>query len=161
MTAEACDLDAVAEGLWLRLRDVLMAERRLERFEFSPEAPGGAAYRLATLAADPQVRLGLALDMTLRSLAALADPTSFRILGALRSGQPVPLTDVARQAGLGEVAAAERVHALAQVGLASRDVERNCAMETAAGRGLVLLAEGLAAEVAARLERQMPALLSP
>jgi len=46
------------------------------------------------------------------------------------------------------------------VGLASRDVERNCAMETAAGRGLVLLAEALAAAVTARLERQMPALLA-
>lgn len=161
MTAAGLALDTAAEGLWLRLRDVLLAEQRIERFEFSPEAPGGVTDRLLALRRDRDARLALARDLALRSLAALTDSTNFRILGSLGGGGPVPLVDVARAAGLGPVAAAERVHALAQVGLAARDVERSCAVQTAAGRGLGLLVEALAAAVTERMERALPALLGP
>ncbi len=161
MTAPALALDTAAEGLWLRLRDVLLAEQQIERFEFSPEAPGGVTDRLLAVLRDRDVRLALARDLTLRSLTALSDSTNFRILDCLGGGAPVPLVDVARAADLGSVAATERVHALAQVGLAARDVERSCAVETAAGRGLRLLVVALAAAVTERMERALPALLGP
>lgn len=165
MEGAGFDAEAVAEGLWRRLRDVLLAERRLEGFEFFPESPSGSpATRLAALAADERAVAALARDLALRSLGALADGVNFRILsaahGSAREGRPALLTGIAEEVGLAELAVAERVHALAQVGLAARDVENRGVVVTAAGRDLVVLVQNLAEALRDRLARGLPALLA-
>jgi hypothetical protein len=157
---ESVDVEALAEGLWLRLREVILAERGLERFAFAPEAPvPGAVQALTALAADPDARRGLARDMVLRALAAAADPASFGILAMLAPGEPVPLAELGRRLGLPALAVAERLSALAQVGLAARDLERDAALATPAGRRVAALVEALGAALHARLGRDLPGLL--
>lgn len=152
----------VAEGLWLRLRDAILAERRLEAFEFSPEGPVAIGQgALASLASDPDAQATLARDMTLRALAAVADPVNFRILCALGTAVSVPIEEVARRLGLPELATTERVHALAQAGLATRAVETHSVAATAAGCALAALIQTTAGALAERLGRELPALATP
>lgn len=150
----SADLAAVAEGLWRRIRDVALAERRLERFTFVPEAPEAAdtGGRLAALAGDEAALGVLARDLTLRALAAAADGTNYRLLRCL-GAEPVGLAEVSLQAALPPLAVTERVSALAQLGLAARDLERDGVAETVAGRGVVGLVEAIAADLAARCRR--------
>ena len=151
MTALGPEVDAVAEGLWRRLRDVLMAERQFERFAFSPEGGREARGpgRLAALLDDDAALAGVARDVTLRALAAATDGVNYRVLSGI-GGEPVSVDDLARAVGLPTLAASERVNALAQVGLAARDLERDAVAETAAGRGVVALIEAISAGLAAR-----------
>lgn len=63
--------------------------------------------------------------------------------------------------GLPALAVGERVGALAQLGLVTRDLERDSAGATAAGRGLVDLVEVLATALGERVRAGLPALLVP
>jgi hypothetical protein len=158
--APAVDVEAVAEALWRRLRDAILAEGRLAAFEFRPETPGAPRLPgLAAVADDPDALDELALDVTLRALGALADRTNFRILSAAGKDAAAPVAGVARAAGLPELAVTERVHALAQVGLAARDLERGAVAVTPAGQGLAGLVEEVAQGVRRRLSQGLPALL--
>lgn len=159
MTAPAVDLDAVAEGLWRRLRDVVLAERRLERFAFTeePRAPTGARG-LTAQAGDAAAVADLARDMTLRALAATADPTSCRLLEAL-GDTSLALGDLAAALGLPPLAVSERVGALAQLGLATRDLERDSVSATTAGRGLAAVVRTISSGLEARWRAGAEALL--
>ena len=160
MWTDSADVEAVADGLWLRLRDVILAERRLERFSFTPEvADAGVSVRLAALAGDPDALGRLARDVTLRALAAGSDPANAQILSALEDGRPAPLAELASRTGLPGLALAERVGALAQAGLAARDVEADAVLPTAAGRGLASFFDALTRALADRLSRELPRLL--
>lgn len=153
------DIDALAEGLARRLRDVLLAERRLERFAFAPEtAPGTDPRRLAALVDDDAALGGLARDLTLRAFAAAADAVNFRLLACL-GAEPLEWEPMARALGLPVPAVSERANALAQVGLAARDLERDGLAETAAGRRMVALVEAVSAGVAERCRAEIRPLL--
>ncbi len=159
MGGDGVDLEAIAEGLWLRLRDVILAERRLERFTFVPETPEvGAAQPLAALATDSRARAEMARDVVLRALAAASDGVNFRILSSL--GAEAPLDEVARRVRLPPLALGERLNALAQVGLAARNLERQSAVATSAGRGLVMFVEALDGALRDRLSQELPGLLA-
>lgn len=145
-------VDDVAEGLWRRLRDVLMAERRLEGFAFAPESPdatGAPPSRLTALVADDAGLTGMARDVSLRAMAAVADPVNYRMLACLGGG-PVGVDDLARATGLAPLAVSERVNVLSQLGLAVRELEKDAVAAAPAGRGLVALVDGIAAGLAAR-----------
>jgi hypothetical protein len=158
----ALDVSPISEGLWGRLRDEILAERRLERFAFGPEgAEGPAAARLSGLAGDAGARAGVARDMALRALAAAADDVNFRLLSALGDAAPMALDEVARAVNLPALAVAERLGALSHAGLARRDLERDGAEATPAGRGMVRLVRTLCAGLEERLDRDLPALLGP
>ena len=165
MAKETFDLATVADGLWLRMRDVILAERRLERFTFAPETPeGGASGPLSALAGDKEAASAMARDMALRAVAAGAEGVNFRILSGLgESGPggeaPVGLGELARRVGLPELAVSERLNALAQAGLVRRDLERHAAIATKAGRGLVGLLEALGGALGERMSRGLPELL--
>jgi DNA-binding transcriptional ArsR family regulator len=151
---------AVADGLWSRVRDVILAERRMERFAFAPDSPGaGPPGRLAALGADAGAIAALARDVTLRALAAAADPVNRDILSAL-GDRAVSVAEIARRVGLPPLALGERITALAQAGLAARDLERDAVLSTEAGRGLAALADALAEALAARLRREVPGLVA-
>jgi len=70
-----------------------------------------------------------------------------------------PELELARRVGLPELAVSERLNALAQAGLAQRDLERNAAVATPAGRGLVGLLEALGGALGERMSRGLPELL--
>jgi hypothetical protein len=149
MTAPA-PLEVLADGLWRRLRDVILTERRLERFAFAPEtAEGPPPERLDVVLDDAVAVDGLARDLTLRALAAAAETLNARLLAAV-GGEPVGLAELARALDLPWLALSERVNGLAQVGLAARDLEHDRVSGTPAGRGMLLLLDAIVAAVAAR-----------
>ena len=151
MTTRGPEVEALADGLWRRLRDVLMAERQLERFAFAPE--GGhearASGRLTALVEDQAALADLARDVTLRALAAASDGLNYRVLSRVGGGG-VGLDELARAVGLPVLAASERVNTLAQAGLAARDLDRDAIVDTPAGRAVVALVEDVGAGLAAR-----------
>ncbi|MBI4635579.1 MAG: hypothetical protein HY727_04440 [Candidatus Rokubacteria bacterium] len=150
MSAAVGSLDMVAEGLWRRMRDVAMAERGLERFAFAPETGDARSTgRLRDLAADPAALSVLARDVTLRALVAAADAVNYRLLLGL-GRESVDLDGLSRALGLPPLAVTERINGLAQLGLAARDLERDGASETMAGRGLVALIEAISAGLGER-----------
>lgn len=152
------DVEALADGLWRRLRDVVIAERRLERFAFAPEGgPAGTPQRLAALLDDAAALATLARDLTLRLLAAATDAVNYRLLARLGAG-PVGLDDLAAALGLPPLAVSERVGALAQLGLAVRDLEHDRVVETPAGRDVVALVEAISGALAARCRAAGPEL---
>lgn len=153
---EAC-VHQLAEGLWARLRGVLLAERRLERFAFTTEVAQGDPARLVRLAEDPGALSDLSRDLALRALAAGADPVNFRVLACLGPG-PRSVDGLAGAVRLPRVAATERVGALAQVGLAQRALERDSVEVTPAGAALVGLVEYLCAALEARCRAGLGAL---
>jgi hypothetical protein len=144
--------DAIAEGLWQRLRDAALAERRLEAFAFSE-----GAGRPRREAAGDEALATLARDVTLRAVGAAADPTGYRVLTGLAGG-PVPLDALARAIALPPLALSERLGALAQAGLARRALDRDEAEATEAGRGLVALIDAIAAGVRDRCRAGLGAL---
>lgn len=151
-SSEGLEVAAVADGLWSRLRDVVLAEQRLERFTFAPERPNdpaGPSARLAALAGDEAALAELARDVTRRALAAAADDLNFRLLAAL-GAEPIGIDDASRALALPPLAVSERVSALAQLGLAARDLERDGVTGTATGRAVVALIGAIGAGLAAR-----------
>jgi hypothetical protein len=150
MSRLAAEVEALAEGLGRRLRDVMLAERRLETFAFSPEQPAAERpARLARLLEDEGALASVARDLTLRALGVAGDGVNYRLLSRI-AGQAVELDDLAVALGLPPLAVSERAGALAQAGLAARDVERDAVAATAAGRAVVALVERLAAGLVAR-----------
>jgi hypothetical protein len=151
MTTPGGEVAALADGLWRRLRDVLLAERQLERFAFAPDAERdtGLPRRLTALLEGAEALEDLARDVALRALAAAADGVNYRVLRRL-AHPGVTLDDLAGAVGLTALAVSERVNALAQVGLAARELDRDAIVDTPAGRAVVGLVEAVGAEVAAR-----------
>lgn len=146
-SAVVAALDAVAAGLARRLRDAALAERQLERFAFTDEDGGRARDHLAALVRDHGALSALARDITLRALVAAVDGYAMlEMLGA----EPVAVESVARGLGMPALAVTERAGMLAQLGLATRDLERGTLGGTPASGGVVALVDVLSTAVAAR-----------
>jgi DNA-binding IclR family transcriptional regulator len=97
--------------------------------------------------------------MTLRALGAAVDGAHFRLLCELEPDVPVGLDELAGRLALPRLAVAERLSALSQLGLAARDVERDGALGTAAGSGIVALIRTLSERLGGRLGQELPGLL--
>jgi DNA-binding HxlR family transcriptional regulator len=153
--------EAIAEGLWRRLRDVALTAHRLEQFTFTPEARGlgPTGGELAALAADERALATVARDLVLRAFGALSDAVNFRILSGLGGAAPVLMADLARAVGLPPLALAERVNDLVRVGLVTRVLERDAVERTTAGQGCVAVVEAVAASLGAKCREGLPPLL--
>jgi hypothetical protein len=150
-------VDALAEGLWARCRDALLVAERLQGFAWTPERGAGQGGGEAP-AGRSEATDQLARDLVLRALGAAVDPVNARILGALRGGQAVPVSRLAETLGLPPLALTERVGALAQVGLATRDLEHDAIVPTGAGRAALALVEALVEALGERFRRGLPGL---
>ncbi len=139
------NLNLLAEGLWARLRDILMAQSRWDGFVHDPE--GGSAQPLPP----PDESERLAAEMTLRALRVGVDPVNHAILRRLAQQDEVALVALMEQTGLSRVALIETINDLSQVGLASYEVETRKVRATAGATGLL----GLLDEVRDRLARRI------
>jgi hypothetical protein len=151
------DLDALAEGLWRRMRDAVLAARRLDGFSFTEE-PGPPGW-VEGLPADPSLDEA-ALDLTRRALAAGADGWNHRLLARLAADGGGTVGGLAAALGLSPLAVAERISDLAQVGLAAHVVERGTVRATAAGEAWVRLVAAVGAGIHARARQELPALVA-
>lgn len=140
--------DLLAEGLWGRLRDILMLHARWDRFVHHPEEEQPTP---APAAPPREEAERVATEMALRALRVGADPVNHAILVRLAREEAVGLPALMDLTGLPRIPLSERVNDLSQVGLASYAVETREARATPAAEGLL----GLLDEVRGRLTRIM------
>ena len=137
------DVEATGKELGNRLRGVVAALERLDRFAIAPGGEGPAEPGL------PSGREREAAQIfVLRALRQATDPVGWRVLQLLRDTQRSS-ADLAGALGCPRVAAWEAVNDLVQAGLAARAADADQAGLTAAGAGLLSFIEELAAAAAA------------
>jgi hypothetical protein len=137
------DTEALGTGLGSRLRGVVAALDRHDRFAIAPGREGPAQPGLPA-----GQELQAATIFVLRALRQASDPVGWRVLRLLRDAERSS-ADLAEALGCPRVAAWEVVNDLVQAGLAARVADADRAGLTAAGTGLVGLVEELAAAAAA------------
>lgn len=137
------DMEAAGKDLGGRLRAVVAALERLDRFAIEPGREGPA---------EPGLPEGLEREaaqiFVRRALRAATDPVGWRVLDLLRDAQQSS-ADLAGSLGCPRVAAWEAVNDLVQAGLVARPADADQVGLTAAGAGLLAFIEELAAAAAA------------
>ena len=144
------EMDQLAEGLWMRLRDILRAQSRWDGFVHDPE--GEKSQPLPP----PEESERLAADMVLRALRVGIDPINHAILRRLTRENEVALTSLIEQTGLSRIALMETINDLSQVGLASYAVETRQVRATVGAIGLLGLLDEVRARLARMIEIQNP-----
>ena len=143
--------DLVAEGIWSRMRDIVMTRSRWDRFVRDPE--GGSAGEAVgdPRLPSPEERERLAAEFVLRAFRVGMDPVSQRMLECLTPEDAVTLDALAETTGLSPLALHEKVADLVQVGLAVLDFERREVRGTPLAFGLVEIVREVARRLAARM----------
>lgn len=135
------NVTAVGNGLGRRLRDVAALLERYDSFVFRPGSPG-AAPALPDEDVTPAARA-----LVLRALRVATDPTGWRVLDLLRSGD-MRTPDVAAALGVPRIAAWDQLDQLVQVGLVTRDLDGDRVGVTATGCAFIEIVEALTAATA-------------
>jgi len=149
-------VDLVAEGIWARLRDMVMARSRWDRFVRDPEGKSGGEAPLASAPPAPDEAERLATELVLRALRVGVDPVSHRMLERLTREDVVPLEALAETTGLPPIALHEKVADLVQVGLAVHDLERREVHATPLASGLALIVGEIARRLAGLMAERWP-----
>lgn len=137
----------IADGLWSRVRDVILVAERIETFAFKQE-DGPAKMSL-----DEQDASELSRDLILRALLAAGDRLNHAILERARADEGAALDELSSDLGAPRLVVAERVSALMTVGLARRALDSDRVFATAAGAAIVALIDEVGRDVAARLTK--------
>ena len=148
--------DLVAEGIWARLRDIVMARSRWDRFVRDPEGGGAGEASGAMAPPAPEEAERLATELVLRALRVGVDPVSRRMLERLLREDAVPLEALAETSGLPPIALHEKVADLVQVGLAVHDLERCLVRATPLASGLLEIVGEIARRLAVRMAERWP-----
>lgn len=146
--AAANCFDLMAEGLYRRLRDILLAQSRWDSFVHDPEEEG---HQEASPALSPEEATRVAAELVLRAFRAGLDPVNHLILARLVAEKAVHLSSLMELTGLPRIPLTERVNDLAQVGLASHSVDTREVHATSLAEGLLVML----AEIRDRLVRTM------
>ncbi|MBI4488694.1 MAG: hypothetical protein HY694_06375 [Deltaproteobacteria bacterium] len=156
-SSEANRHDAVAEGLWQRVKEMAMARKRLENFVFSPDADlsGQKKRWVDDLIEDEQKTKLLATEMTLRAFRMGVEGVNYKILALLQKERAITISRLADSTGLPELIVGERVSDLVQVGLASRDMENDQVQATLLTDSLVKIVEGVVEELSQKIRHRM------
>lgn len=141
-------IDLFAEGLWQRLRDILIAQSRWDAFIHDPDKGANGETPPKESASS------MALQMILRALRVAVDPVNMAILRRLAGEDEVGLMEIEKQTGLSRTAAIETLHDLSQVGLASYAVDSRTARVTAGAIGLLGLLEDVCTRLTAIVEER-------
>jgi hypothetical protein len=131
--------DALVEGLWARLRNVLIALDRLDRLENASEFVG---WVQAFQHDDPQVE-ATAREWILRTVRLASDPPNYRVLRFLQISDGMSIAQLMQATGMARVELTERVKDLAQVGLVAQALDSDSVQGTRAAEGLVAWIEAL------------------
>jgi len=113
-----------AEGLWQRLKEMVLLRKRLENFVFMPETNPKEKVNgwLDHLLDEGQVKL-LATELTLRTFRVGVEAINYKILVRLQQERSVSISMLADLTGLPDLLVGERVNDLVQVGLALRSID--------------------------------------
>ncbi|HVL90208.1 MAG TPA: winged helix-turn-helix domain-containing protein [Actinomycetota bacterium] len=138
------DAGALADGLWKRLRDVILVAERVDTFVFGP----GDTGELPKVILTEQEAATVATDFVQRALAAACDRTNFRILEAASADDGIAAADLAATLSLPVLVVSERVGDLLQTGLVSKALDTGRVYATAAGMQTVALVRDVAGRLA-------------
>ncbi len=141
-------IDDIANGAWIRLRNLIGALDRVDRLETSTEFEGW----LQALARDEN-----ALELTIRefllhALREASDPVNFQILRLLCSRDMAKLGDLLEATRLSRVELVERVNSLSRAGLTIQALEGEQVEVTPLTRGLLSLVDEIGARVKAQAQ---------
>lgn len=150
-----------AEGLWQRLKEMLMVRKRLEDFVFTPEAdPKGEESRWLNRLAqdDSQVEL-LATELTLRAFRVAMEVVNYKILVHLKKERTASISTLAELTELPGILIGERINDMAQIGLALRSIENDQVQATLLTDSLLGIIEATAEELSKNVRERFPGLL--
>lgn len=143
------DPAAMADGLWKRLRDVILVAERVDTFVFGP----GEGGDLPKVVLDETEANAIATDFVLRAIRAATDRTNFLILDAGSADDGVSASDLALATGLPLLVVSERVGDLLQAGLATKALDAGRVYSTAAGMQAVAMVKHAAERLATTMLR--------
>lgn len=138
------DPAGMADGLWKRLRDVILVAERVDTFVFGP----GQGDELPKVELDARSATMIARDFVLRSLRAVSDGVNFSILEAAAGEDGIEAVDLAAALGLPILVVSERVGELMQTGLAAKALDTGRVYATGAGIQAVSLVRQIAERLA-------------
>jgi DNA-binding HxlR family transcriptional regulator len=150
-----------AEVLWGRLRDTVMALRRLESFNFSLDGNETRLTEswLGELVKDDDLLAQVGSELVLRAFRSGADAINVKIIASLPPEDAVALSELARITGLPRLTLSERVNDLVQVGLAVRVLERDAVAATPLTRGFLGMVRRVERHLAAVVRERLPGLI--
>ena len=139
MTDDNVHAEQAAQGLWSRFRDIAMALRRLQNFNFAAEGTEGRFTEgwLEELVKDDAALASVGRELVLRAFRAGSDAINFEILTHLRGEEAVVLSHLAQVTGLPRFTVSERVNDLVQAGLAVRVLEQDAVRATSLTGGFL------------------------
>lgn len=138
--------DKIGEGLWARLRNVLIALDRLDRLETANDFVDW----VETFQRDDAQIEATARDWVLRALHIATDPLNYAILRALAESDGLSSAQLMQTTRLARVELTERVKDLAQAGFVAQEMESETVQATPAAEGVVAFIESLRAQIAKR-----------
>lgn len=139
--------DALVEGLWARLRNVLIALDRLDRLENATELVDW----VKTFQHDDAEIETTAREWILRAVRLASDPLNYRILRMLQVSDGLSIAQLMQATGMARVELTERVKELAAVGLVAQALDSDSVQGTRAAEGLVAWVEALREQMVGHL----------
>ncbi len=138
-------LDDLAEGLWTRLRNVLIALDRVDRLE----GAGNFAGWVEAFQCDQAQIQTTAQDWILRAVRTACDPINYQILVTVHAAGELSIAQLMQATRLTRVDLWERVKELAGAGLVVQSLESDAVQGTRAADGLLAWVEALGEQIAA------------
>ncbi len=141
MTEPSAEL---VEGLWARLRNVLIALDRLDRLDSATEFVGWVeSLQHDDAQVDATVRIWV-----LRAVHLASDPANYRLLRFLHGSDGMTIAQLMQATGTTRVELTERVKDLAQAGFVAQVLDMDSVQATPAAKGFVAWVESLGEQMA-------------
>ena len=139
MKTPAAYRSAIIEGLFARIKSLVLALHRHDRLETAQDFNGW----FERLTENREEIADIALHMTLRAIHVASEPTNFRLLQRLQREQTVSLRSLMNTTGMSRVPVHDRINTLMQAGLAVQELESDDVRITPLGEGVVRWLEEL------------------
>ncbi len=139
-------MDDLAEGLWARLRNVLIALDRVDRLEGATDFAGWVE---AFQCDEAQIQ-ATAQDWVLRAVRTASDPINYQILETVRTAGQMSIAQLMETTSLTRVDLTERVKELAAMGLVAQSLESDAVQGTRATDGMLAWFDSLGEQIATR-----------
>lgn len=138
--------DQLADALWTRLRNVLIALDRIDRLESATDFAGWTE----SFQRDETQIMETARVWVLRAVHLASDPLNYQILCELSSAGGMSIAQLMQVTGLPRVDVTERVKDLAQVGYVAQAFETDSVQPTPAAQSIVAWLQAQQEQIAQR-----------
>ena len=136
----------LVDGLWARLRNLLIALDRLDRLETATDLAGW----VETFQQDEAQIQATARDWVLRAVRLASDSLNYQILRAVQDAGGMSIAQHMQATNLTRVELTERVKDLAQVGFVVQALDMDSVQVSQAAEGWTAWVESIQGQIAAR-----------